>query len=421
LSNDLHAYIADLEVIDVHEHHIPEMLDNPDVGLLDILQQSYAGWTQNRPYPLPSESRGEDPMLAASGKSSWRDIARFVEDSGSSMFVRNLVESLTTLYDLSGGEITPDNWAALDAAIRRRHADPGWTGDVLDRAGVRHVITDAYTDPLLNAREAFGPRYSSVARINALAAGWHPGSRDHNGNSAHKIAERLGCKLYSFDDYLAMLEVLVDGMPARHQLAVKNALAYDREINFDDIDETLARAAWGNADPTPAQRKAFGDVVVDRLCRLAGERDIPVQMHLGSALIRGSHPMNVAGLVERHPRTRFLLMHLAYPWSADLFGLAFVYRNVWLDLTWAPLLSPSHFKRALHEAIEVLPNESRMMFGGDNWHIEETYGTITLFRRLIGEVLDEKVQSGYFPAEAAKRVARKILNENASAFFKIES
>ena len=93
-------------------------------------------------------------------------------------------------------------------------------------------------------------------------------------------------------------------------------------------------------------------------------------MHLGTGLIRGSHPLGVAGLVERHPRTRFLLMHLAYPWSRDLLGMAFVYRNIWLDLTWSFLLSPSHFKLALHEAIEVLPNESRMMLGGDNWHVD---------------------------------------------------
>ena len=37
-----------------------------------------------------------------------------------------------------------------------------------------------------------------------------------------------------------------------------------------------------------------------------------------------------------------------------------------------------------------------MMIGGDNWHVEETYGAIKLMRRLIGEVLEEKVAAGYF-------------------------
>ena len=58
------------------------------------------------------------------------------------------------------------------------------------------------------------------------------------------------------------------------------------------------------------------------------------------------------------------MMHLAYPWSRDLLGMAFVYRNLWIDLTWSWLLSPSHFKWALHEAVEILPDEHRMMLGG---------------------------------------------------------
>src|SRR5262245_37403285 len=140
-------------------------------------------------------------------------------------------------------------------------------------------------------------------------------------------------------------------------------------------------------------------------------------MHLGSAWIRGSHPLNAAGLVERHPGTRFLLMHLGYPWSRDLFGMAFTYRNIWLDLTWSFMLSRSHFKLALHEAIDILPDESRLMLGGDSWHVEESYGAITLARRLIGEVLQERVDGGYLDEEAGRRLARRILSENARDFF----
>lgn len=266
----------DIPVFDVHEHHMPEVLGNQDVGLLALLWQSYAGWTQARPYPLPSEEPFEDPMFAGDGKGSWEDVAKFVEHSGSNSFIRNMIQTLSDLYDLGDDGITPQNWEKLDAKIRRRHSDDAWHDEVLDRAGINRVITDPFNDPMMDAREALG---------------------------------------------------------------------------------------------------------------------------------------------ERHPKTRFLLMHLAYPWSRDLLGLAFVYRNIWLDLTWSALLSPTYFKQSLHEAIEVLPDESRMMIGGDNWHVEETYGTIQLTRRLIAEVLQEKVDSSYFKPGDARRLARKILSENASRFF----
>ena len=128
--------------------------------------------------------------------------------------------------------------------------------------------------------------------------------------------------------------------------------------------------------------------------------------------------MHVAALIERHPRTRFLLMHLAYPWSRDLLGMAFVYRNIWIDLTWSWLLSPSHFKLALHEAIEILPDEGRMMLGGDNWHIEETVGTLQNFKSLMIEVLSEKVSSGYLQEDQSLKLGQKILSQNAEAFFR---
>lgn len=419
MNDSIREFVEHLPIVDVHEHHLPEVILGREVNLLQLFRQSYAGWTRARPYCLPSESREADPMLAAAGPTTWEGLAPFLEGSGSNAFVRNLVRAVVELHGGGAPEITRDNWEALDAAVRAAHRRPEWRQEILERARVTMVITDPYSDPLLDARPALGADYRSVMRINAFALGWHPESRDHNGNRAHELLRRAGLGAASFDAYLAALEKLVDGMASRGQVALKNALAYDRDVRFDEPDERLARAAWGQVRPAPPEQKAFGDFIVDHLCRLAGTRGLPVQMHLGTGIIRGSHPLGAAGLIERHPRTRFLLMHLAYPWSRDLLGMAFVYRNVWLDLTWSFLLSPSHFKLALHEAIEVLPDESRLMLGGDNWHIEETYGALRTARRLIAEVLDEKLAGGYFGRSTAERLARRMLHENARDFFRL--
>jgi hypothetical protein len=281
MNNDLCSYVRDLPVFDVHEHHMPEMVDNREVGLLTLFRQSYAGWTQARPYPLPSEPRFEDPMLASAGPGSWEEIATFLDHSGSNAFVRNLIRALTDLYELDEDGVTPGNWERLDAEVRRRHRDEGWRSEVLDRARIERIITDPFNDPLLDAHDALGQRYCSVLRINALALGWHPQSHDHNGNSAHRFAQRIGRRVDTFDDYLAMIEFLMDTLAERHQVGLKNALAYDRSVNFDDVDEELAREAFGRPDPTAEQRKAFGDVIVDRLCRRAG-RPVPDAPRFGA-------------------------------------------------------------------------------------------------------------------------------------------
>lgn len=81
-----------------------------------------------------------------------------------------------------------------------------------------------------------------------------------------------------------------------------------------------------------AAQMAFSDFVVLRFCRPAADYDIPVQMHLGSAIFFVSHLLNAAGLIGRHPRTRFILMHFAHPWAREVLGMGLIYRNVLLDL-----------------------------------------------------------------------------------------
>lgn len=416
MSTGLARFIRSIPVIDVHEHHMPEETPGRQIGLLQLLEESYAGWTQKRPYPLPSEP----PVTLSSVSSSpgtWADIAAYVEGSGTNAAVRNLARTLCELYEVGAGEITERSWEKLDAEIRRRNADPTWSAAVMDKAGIKIAISDPYLDPLLDVRKALGDRYRSVLRINAFAFGWHPDSRDHNGNNGRGMMSRLGLTPTTFDEYLEALPRVLDSLPGLQKVGLKNALAYDRSVDFDTLDASAARAAWGKSDPSEHEKKAFGDCVVDRLCRLAGERDIPFQMHLGSALIRGSRPLNAAGLIERHPRTRFLLMHLAYPWTGELLGMAFVYRNIWIDLTWSWLLSPTRFGHTFQEAVDVLPDESRMMLGGDTWHAEEAYGAISGARSLIAGAVDSMVRAGRFRRRDAERLAVKILHDNARRFF----
>lgn len=415
--NSIADFISEHPVVDVHEHHIPDLIRSDDIDLLKLFQQSYAGWTQERPYPLPSESRDGDPMLEGSGPTTWDKIRPYLEESGSTMFVRNLLRGIDGLYAVPKSGINESTWKEIDQQILDKHRIKTWPDQILKKAHIEHVITDPYSDPLLDTQASFGEHYSSVVRMNAFAIGWHPDSRDHNGNSAQELLAQLNLSAASFEQYLEAIEVMVQTMPTRSQVAIKNALAYDRSIDFSDSTKAQAKAVWGMENPSQEDQKIFGDFIVDHFCTLCAAHQIPMQMHLGTAIIRGSHPMNVASLIERHPKTEFLLMHLAYPWSRDLLGMAFVYRNIWLDLTWSALLSPSHFKLALHEAIEVLPDDSRMMFGGDNWHAEETFGTISTFKKLIAEVLQEKITNDYFDLDHAQRLASRILRENAISFF----
>ena len=57
MGGDLARFIGSIPVIDVHEHHVSDENPGRQIGLRQLLEESYAGWTQKRPYPLPGEPR----------------------------------------------------------------------------------------------------------------------------------------------------------------------------------------------------------------------------------------------------------------------------------------------------------------------------------------------------------------------------
>ena len=67
----------------------------------------------------------------------------------------------------------------------------------------------------------------------------------------------------------------------------------------------------------------------------------------------------------------------------------------------------------------MLPDESRMMLGGDSWHAEEAYGAIRGARELIAGCLEAMVREGSFRRREAERLAVKILHGNAEGFFRL--
>jgi len=155
MGTGLARFIQSIPVIDVHEHHMPEETPGRQIGLLQLLEESYAGWTQTRPNPLPSEP----PVTLGSLSSSpgtWADIAVYVEGSGTNAAVRSMVRALCELYEVGAGEITEGNWEKLDSEIRRRNADPSWSAAVMDKAGIQTAISDPYRDPLLDVWKALG-------------------------------------------------------------------------------------------------------------------------------------------------------------------------------------------------------------------------------------------------------------------------
>ena len=110
---------------------------------------------------------------------------------------------------------------------------------------------------------------------------------------------------------------------------------------------------------------------------------------------------------------KFILFHGGYPFGGELAAVAKGFRNVYIDMCWLYIISPSYSERYLHEWLETVPASKIMAFGGDFRNVENIYGHLLFARQVVTKVLTEKVRDGYFSEDEALKIAQMILHDNA--------
>lgn len=128
--------------------------------------------------------------------------------------------------------------------------------------------------------------------------------------------------------------------------------------------------------------------------------------------------MNLVNLINKYKDVTFILFHGGYPWIRETAAIALSFQNVYLDLCWLPIISPSACKLLLREITE-LGLSSRVTWGGDCWVAEATYGALKMFKNILSEVLGEMVNKNYLNTDEALEIASRILRENAAQIFNL--
>jgi hypothetical protein len=391
----LYELIGSLPVVSTHEHHLQDEAHRR-LTLEGVFGQSYVGWQQ---IPIGESDADHERFLAQARHNSY--------------FVW-LEKALQGIYDLPG-KITARNWRDLSARISRLHSDP-WAHLRLlrERCRYRYGLADIYWDTGsdLGHPDLFKP----VVRTDMFVASFHPEARDHDGNSPWGFLPIAGL---TFGEYMDLLEKFHRDRVAAGAAAFKLASAYERPLAFEEVPFDRAARVYLKppGEVTVAERRAYGDYIVNRTCALAAELGVPYQIHTGLGQLQGSHPLLLEPTIERHPQTTFVLFHGGYPWIHEIGALAHNHPNVHVDMVWLPLISPSAAVQALHEYIEVVPSSDRIAWGSDSWTSEEALGALLAWEQVAARVLAEKVDSGYFDFEEAGLLAEKLLYRNAQSLY----
>jgi uncharacterized protein len=342
--------------------------------------------------------------------------------------------------DLHGIEDIGDSTAEALAEKVARSNRPGWYREVLrerariavsildvqrnklpGEAGFRDVM-EADVDPDLFVRSVRFERFIM------------PRSR----KDLRGLETATDVAIHSLDDLVEALEVGFERVKARGQMvAVKNALAYVRSLVWERTSHHDAEAAFlkatSHVDELRERRypemgaswtetKPLQDYMMHQTIRLAIEHGLPMQIHTGlqegnGNVLTHSRPTDLTNLFLEYPEARFDLFHAGYPWSGEVAALAKNFPNVYADLCWVHVISPTVGRRVLREWIETIPSNKILAFGGDYLFPEGAYGHAVLARQGVARVLAETVEDGYLGEADALALVPKLLHDNGAELF----
>jgi hypothetical protein len=223
--------------------------------------------------------------------------------------------------------------------------------------------------------------------------------------------------------FLACLVLLAAG-PAAQQAPVEDRIAAAvRAIRLVDTHEHLsAEAVRLKKEPSLFSLLHYvsSDMWADGMDRAAGERT------LGNASIPLARQWELVAPYWANVRTtaygRSLLRAIR-----DLYGVGDISESTYAEISrkvreasrpgWYEYVLK---KRAgIDEAIETLPADKILAFGGDYNEPEGSYAHAMLCREVVARVLSAKVKAGYWTEAEAVAFARAVLRDNANRTFKL--
>ena len=364
-----------------------------------------------RPVPYPAPARIDMTL-----EERWHAFEPYWErtrHTGYGQCLRIAVRDLFGVPDLNR-----QSYRQLSDAIVGS-AKPGWYQHVLkEKAGIAVSLQD-------DGRTAVDERFFvPMVRLEHFAVARTREDLVH-------LEEETGITIHSLDDLLKAMKFALDEYLADGAVGIKIGLAYRRTIHFEkvqkaDADRVFNRIASHLGEgPSWEEARPLQDYVVHQIIRLAIEHDLPIQIHTGlqegnENILTNSNPMHLVNLFIEYREVKFDLFHGAYPYMGEALALAKNFPNVYLDLCWLHIISPTASTRMLHEAIETVPVNKIFAFGGDFIIPEGAYGHSVLARQVVSRVLTEKVQEGCLAEDEALHIAQRILHDNPAELFRLK-
>ncbi len=413
LVTELVRLAAEIPVVDTHQH-----LNAEEPMELDLCRMMLSDYVNTDLTDAGMTPELREWLLDGSVPfgERWAKLGPLWEQVRHSSYAEVHLRTLRAHYgatDLGPGEVEE-----VSARLTADFAAPGLFRRVFhERCGIEVVLTQG------NCRQERDPRFAWVARpmdgFNLAPDG-----------SFATAARGMGVELASADDLVPAMDAILHGHHAQGAVGFKMAALPWRDATKEEIAAAweAARAPAAANDPylrCPESWPVLNSLYVSRIATLAAELDIPVAVHTGAPWTNwldfsAWEPTALIPLLQRFRETRFDLYHAGLPYGTPLSMLGKAFPNVWLDLTWAHIISRELARRSIAEWLDLVPTNKVLGFGGDNQNpsVVLTYGHLEIARENLAQVLAGRIKYSGMTMTQAEAILRAWLSENPRRLYR---
>ena len=414
-----HVFKAPL--IDTHEHLIEEK------QRLDVTSSSHVpcdDWAL-----LLSHYLNSDLLVAGMPKADmdqflspkvepgakWKLIAPYwgaVKNTGYAQAVRIACRELYAVDDVSAATV-----AKIQAGYEKTRRTGFYHHILHDLAGIQSCQVNCLTG--VPFKESDMPTFlmQDISIVGMFA-----------GPNIRQYAPATGIDPKTLSDWHRVIDWWFDRY-GKYAVAAKSQNAYSRDIDYARVPAEKAEPVFAKVlqkDPVnPEDRKLLEDHLFWYAVEQATRHGLPVKLHTGYYAGQNSMPLarlqhnpgSASDLCRLSPDTKFVFMHIGYPYYEEMLALAKNYANAHIDMCWSWIINPVAAKDYLKKHIVTAPANKLLPFGGDYIPVEPVLGHAIIARRGISQALFELVDEGWLTLTDALELVDIVLHGNARQIF----
>lgn len=349
--------------------------------------------------------------------SKWRLIAPYwpvVKNTGYAQAVRI---SIQELYGVE--ELTEESVARVQAGYEQTRRAGFYQRILQDRAHIESCQVNCLTGEPFKQSDMATLLMQDLSIVGMFA-----------GPNFKQYAPATGIEVKALADWHRVINWWFDRY-AKYAVAVKSQHAYSRDIDYARVPAEKAEPVFKKTlqkEPVTAEeRKLLEDHLFWQAVDQATAHSLPVKLHTGYYAGQNSMPLSrlrlnagsAAELCRVSPDTKFVFMHLCYPFYEELLAVTKQWTNAHVDMCWSWIINPLAAKDYLKKHIVTAPINKLLPFGGDYIPVEPVLGHAVMARRGIAQALLELVEEGWLKPADALDLVDPILHNNARQIFRL--